>query len=135
MYSNILSANMMVLRLSFPICILSFILLLWLLWGLPKLYWIRVIRVVIHVLFLIIGEMGLFFTIEYDTYCQFVVYGFYYVKGCSMPVFWRIFIINGCWILEPFLHLLWLSYDVLFYLVICCITLIDLCILEEFLHL
>ena len=61
-----------------------FIFLLWFLWlGLPKLCWIKVVRVGISNLFLISMEM-LLFTTDYDVNCEFVVYGLYYVEACSL---------------------------------------------------
>ena len=64
--------------------------LLWLPWlGLPKLYWIKVVRVNILVLFLILE----LFIIEYDVSGRFDIYGFYYVEVCSMSTFWRVFLV------------------------------------------
>ena len=38
-----------------------------------------------------------FFTTEYDVRCGSVTYGLYYVEVCSsIPIFLRVFIINGC---------------------------------------
>ena len=63
----------------------------------------------ILVLFLIFkGMLSVFFTIEYDISCGFVMYGLYYVGICSLcahflenVVFCFFFlIINGCWILS-----------------------------------
>ena len=52
-----------------------------------KLSWITVIKVDIFVLFLILQEMlSVFFTIQYDVSCGFVIYDVYYVEVCSL---WR----------------------------------------------
>ena len=52
-----------------------------------KLSWIKVIKVDIFVLFLILQEMlSVFFTIQYDVSCDFVIYDVYYVEVCSL---WR----------------------------------------------
>ena len=91
--------------MSFQSGFLLFLFLLWLLWlKVPKLCWIVVVKVNNLVLFLTLGEMlsFQFFTIEDNVCCEFVIYSFYYVEVCSLyfPAFWRVFIINGCWILS-----------------------------------
>ena len=64
---------------------LLFLFLLWLPWPkLPKLCCIIVVvRVGNLVLFLSLGEIFQFFTIEDNVCCGFVIYSFYYVEVCS----------------------------------------------------
>ena len=99
--------------------------LLWLPWlGLPKLYWIKVVRVNILVLFLILE----LFIIEYDVSGRFDIYGFYYVEVCSMSTFWRVFILSGYLILSKGFSL---SIDIIiwflfFSMFIWYVTMIDL---------
>ena len=113
----------------------SFFLLLWLLWlGIPKLCWIIVVRVDILVLLLTSEEMLSVSTIEKNICCGFVTYGLCYVDvGSLCAYFWRLFIINVCWI---FLKALSASIEVIiwflfFTLLIWCVTLIDLHILKN----
>ena len=127
---------MRVLLLLFQFGFLLFIyFLLWLLWpNLPKLCWIIVVRVGTLVLFLTLGEMLQFFTIEDNVCCGFVIYSFYYVEVCSF---------YSCF-LESFYHKWMLNfvkgflciYEIiiwflLFNLLMWCITLIDLRILKN----
>ena len=108
------SANSESLLVLFQSGFLLFLFLLWLLWPkLPKPCWIVVGRVGTLALLLTLREMFQFFTIEANVCYEFVIYGFYYVAMSlsymafimlryvpSMPIFWRIFIINQCWILS-----------------------------------
>ena len=88
---------------SFPIWILfaSFsFLITWL--GLPKLYWIKVAKVGILVLFLFLEEMLSVFIVAYDAGCDFVIHSLYYIEACSlyghfMECFFFLLVINGCW--------------------------------------
>ena len=70
----------------------------------PKLSWIKVVKVDIFVLFLILEDMlSVFFTIQHDVNCGFVIYDVYYVEVCSLYANFLenfFFIINGCWILS-----------------------------------
>ena len=73
-------------------------------------------------------------TIEGNACCWFTIYGFYYVQVCSFyAAFWRVFIINGCWILSKAFSasieiIIWfLPFNLLMW----CITLIDLQILKN----
>ena len=75
-----------------------------------------------------------FFTIENNVCCRLIIYSLYHVEvGLSMPIFWRVLIINGCWILSKAFSasieiIIWfLSFNLLIW----CITLIDLCILKN----
>ena len=66
---------------SFPIWIpfrfLLFLFLIWLLWpGLPKVHWMKVVRVDILVLFLILEEVLSDFTTEYVVSCGYVICSF-----------------------------------------------------------
>ena len=86
------------------------------------------------VLFLISEEMVQFFTVDNDVGCGFVRYGLYYVEVVpSMPTFWRVFILNGCWILSKAFSvsieiIIWfLSFNLLIWF----FTLIDLHILKN----
>ena len=107
---------------------LLFLLLLWCLQvGLPKLHWIIVVKVDTIVLFLILGECFLFFTIENNVCCSLIIYGLYYVELSSFYAhFWRDLIISGCWILSKAFSvsieiIIWfLSFNLLIW----CITLI-----------
>ena len=47
-------------------------------------YYIKVVRVGILVLFLILEEKFQLFSIEYDVSCWFVTCGLYYVELCSL---------------------------------------------------
>ena len=90
---------MRILPLLFQSEFRLFLFLLWLLWlKLPK---------------LCSGERShpclvpdfrinaLFFTIEDNVCCVFIIYGFYYVEVCSFySCFLKSFVINGCWILS-----------------------------------
>ena len=126
---------MIVLLLLFQFGFLLFLFLLWLLWPkLPKLCWIVVVKVGTLVLFLTVGEMLSIFTIEDNVCCGFVIYSFYYVRYVpSIPAFWRVFIINGCWILSKAFSasieiIIWLLF---FNLLMWYITLIDLQVLKN----
>ena len=76
------------------------------------------------------GKCFQFFTIEDNVCCGLIIYGFYYVEVYvpSMPALWRVFIINGCWILSKAFSesieiiICFLSFDLLMW----CITLIYL---------
>ena len=48
------------------------------------------------------GNGFIFFTIENNVCCRLFIYGLYYVEVGSFYAhfFWRVFIINGCWILS-----------------------------------
>jgi len=66
------------------------------------------------------------------------IYGLYYVEVVfPMPTFWRVFIINGCWILsKAFFASVKMIMQILFFsLFICCITLMIHVYIEESLHL
>ena len=99
-----------ILLLLFQSGFLLFLFLFWLLWPkLPKLCWIAVVRVGTLVLFLMLGEMLSFFSplrIMFAvglSYMAFIMLR--YVP--SIPAFWRVFIVNGCWICQRLsLHLL-----------------------------
>ena len=82
-----------------------------------KLCWIKVVRMDIRVLFLTLKEMFSVFQ------CWFMMFSaglsnnaFILLKYIlSMPIFWKVFIINSCWILSKvFLHLLRLLYGFYF---------------------
>ena len=86
------------------------------------------------VLFLILGECFQFFTIENNVCCRLIIYGLYYVEvGSFHLIFWRVLIINRCWILSKAFSasieiIIWfLSFNLLIWY----ITLIDLCILKN----
>ena len=102
-YSIMSSANNDSFTFSFLIWItLSlFFFFVWLLWlGLPTLWWIKVSRVGILVLFLVLEERLPAFH-HYYISCGFAVYGFYYVKIHSFHNhFLRFFVVKGCWILS-----------------------------------
>ena len=51
---------------------------------LPELCWIVAVKVDTLVLFLTLGEMLQFFTIEDNVCCGFVIYSVYYVEVCSL---------------------------------------------------
>ena len=72
-----------------------------------------------------------FFTIENNVCCRLIIYGLYYVP--SMPIFWRVLIINGCWILSKAFSasVEMITWFLSFNLLIWCITLIHLCILKN----
>ena len=76
--------TMPVLLLPFQFSIFYFFLfsLLWL--ALPKLCWVKVIRVGILVLFQILEKSFQLFTIEYNVICGFVIYSLYYVEVYSL---------------------------------------------------
>ena len=93
---------MTVLFLLFQFEFLLFAFLLWLPWlALPQLYWIKVTREGILVLFLILEKMLLAFHCWYGVSYQFVICGLYFVELCFLYVhFLESFIVNGCWILS-----------------------------------
>ena len=100
--------------------------------GLPKLYWIVVVRVYILVLLLILEEMLCVF----HQWEQFPVDYGTWLSLCSgrflLCPFSRVSIINGCWILLKLLLKLWkLPCEFCFNVLIWCITLIDLHILKN----
>ena len=74
------------------------------------------------------------FTTENNVSCLFVIHCLYYVEEVpSVPTFWRVFIINGCWILSKAFSvsieiIVWFLY---FSLLLWCITLIDLWLLKN----
>ena len=133
---RIMLSSVRVLCLLFQSGLLLFLFLLRLLGlKLSKLYWIVVVTLGILVLFLTLGEMFSFFTIEDKVWCGFIIYGFYYVEACSFyACFLGDFIINGCWILSKAFSasieiIIWfLSFNLLVW----CITLIDLWILKNY---
>ena len=83
------------------VLLFQFRLFLFLLWwglGLPKLFWIKVVRVDILVLFLLLR-------------CGLVLYGFIMLRYVSFTTFfWRAFIINEKFFQKLFLHILNWSY-------------------------
>ena len=108
---------MRVLLLLFQFGFLLFLFLLWLMWPkLPKLCWIVVVRVGTFDLFLTLEEMLSTFTIEVNDCCDHYLLNMliYIWSICclsyaalimlrhvpTMPAFWRVFIIKGCWILS-----------------------------------
>ena len=103
-------------------------------YGLPELCWIIVGKVDTFLLFLILGEYFQFFTIENNVCCRLIIYSLYYVEiGSSMPIFWRVLIINGCWILSKAFSasIEIIKWFLSFNLLIWFITLIDLHILKN----
>ena len=114
---------------------LFFLFLLWLLWlKCPKLCWI-VVRVGTLVLFLTLEEnafnfspLRIMFAVGLS-YMAFIMLRYI----LSIPAFWRVFVINGCWILSKALSasiyiIIWfLSFNLLTW----CITLIDFHILKN----
>ena len=96
------SANSDSLTSSFPIWIPLFLFLLWSPWlGLPKLFWIKLARVDILVLFLILEEMLSAF--HCWVWCYLWVCRIWPLLCWDMfppDMFWRVFIIHGCWILS-----------------------------------
>ena len=74
-----------ILLLSFQFW--CFFFLVWFFWlELPVLYWIRVVRVGILVLFMILQESSYPFTMEYNVSYGLVKYGLYYVEICSFYI-------------------------------------------------
>ena len=123
-----------VLLLFFQFESFYFFFFLWWPWlGLPKLYWIKMVRVDILVLFLILEKMFSVFNVGCDASFGFFIYDLHYVEvGPSMPTFWRIFVINRFWILsKAFLHLLIIIWFLFFYLSVWCGILNNLCILKD----
>ena len=105
--------------LLFPSIFLLFHFLLWLPWqGLPKIYWIRVVRVNILVLFL--GEvlfnflpLKMMFAADL-LYMALIIWRY----GPSLSIFWTVLIINGCWILSEAFSMsiemiIWFLYNLL----------------------
>ena len=89
----------MIALLLFQFGFLLFLLLLWLPWlELPKLCWIKVVRVDILVLFLTLEET----VFHLGNGCGLVVYGFYYVElGSLYPYFLEnFFFLNHKWVLN-----------------------------------
>ena len=118
---------------SLPIWILLF--LVWLLWlGLLILCWIEVVRVNIPVLFLNLAEGFQLFTFECYVGCGFVVNGFYYVETCSVCTLFGENVYHK-WVLNfpnvfsaPVGMIMWFLP---FLLLICCVILVDLCVLHH----
>ena len=80
-----------------------------------------------------LGGNALFFTTE-NVCCRLIIYGLYYVEvGSFYAHFWRVLIINGCWILsKAFSASIEITIQFLsFNLLIWCIALIDLHILNN----
>ena len=103
---------------------------------LPKLCWIKVVRVKTLVLFLILKgnafgfpPLRIYSHIENVgwSYMDFIMLRYFY----SVTTFWRVFIINGCWILSNafFSHLLRWSWGLKSLLMWYCH--VDLCILKN----
>ena len=126
---------MRVLLFVFQSGFLFFLFLLWLLWlKRPKLCWI-VVRVGTLVLFLTLEEnafnfspLRIMFAVGLS-YMAFIMLRYV----LSIPAFWRVFVINGCWILSKALSasiyiIIWFLY---FNLLMWYITLIDLWILKN----
>ena len=86
------------------------------------------------VLFLILEGMLPVFHLENNVSWAFIIYGLYSVEvGSFYAHFWRVLIINGCWILSKAFSasveiIIWFFS---FNLLIWCITLIDLHILKN----
>ena len=128
------SANSESLFLLFQSGFPLFLFLLWLLLlGLTELCWIIVMKVDTLVLFLILGGMFRFFTIE-NVCCRLITHDLYYVEvGSFYAHFFEVLIINGCWILSKVFPasleiIIWfLSFNLLIW----CITVIDLHILKN----
>ena len=102
--------------ISFSIWIpFDFLLLLpWL--GLPKLCWIKVVRV--DILFLFLRKCFQVFIIEYDVCSRFVTYGLYYVEMSSfLESFYHKLVWNCVKRFLFFLHLLrWIMWlDVMYH--------------------
>ena len=95
--------------LLFQFVFLLFLFLQWLPWlGFPKLCWMKVVRVDILVLFLILEEMLLIFHHwEWSVLwvCQYGLYGI--EVGSPVPISWRVFMINGHWILTDAFWICW----------------------------
>ena len=134
MYISCHLQTVTVLLLLFQFVFLLFLFLLWLLWlGLPKLCWIIVARVDILILFLILEEMLSVF--HHWDWCLLWICCIWLLlcwgRFPSMLTFWRVFIINGCWILSEafFASIEMIIWFLFFSLLIWCITLIDLYIL------
>ena len=121
---------------SFRSGFLLFLFLLWLPWPkLPKLCWIVVVRV--GTLCLVPDFRGNAFSFS-PLRIMFAV-GLSYIAFImlrnvhSIPAFWRVFTISGCWILSKAFSasieiIIWLLF---FNLLMCCITLNDLWILKN----
>ena len=89
--------------LRFQSGFLLFLFLLWLLWlGLPKLCWIKMVRIGTLILFLIMEDM----LFDLSPWKIMVAMGSLYMALMmlsyvpSMPTFWKAFIRNECWILS-----------------------------------
>ena len=97
-YSIMSFVNVIVLFL-FQFEFLSLLFLLWLPWlGLPELCWIKVVGVSIPRFFLILEEILSAFPNEMMLAVGLSYMSFIMLKYApSMPSFWRVFIINGCW--------------------------------------
>ena len=132
-YSIISSANSDSFILLFQFGLLLFLLLLWLPWlELPKLCWIKVVKVDILVLSLTLEEMLSIFAIEDNVYCGFVVHVFYYVEVCSFSAcflesFHHKWVLNFVKTFSTSIEIMWFLF---FNLLMWCITLIDLRILK-----
>ena len=123
-----------VLLFLFRFIFLLFLFLLWfLLLKLPKLCWIIVVRVG-HLVFLILVEMVSVF-LHWERCWLWVCHMWPLLcwGKFALPAYWRVFIINGCWILSKAFSasieiIMWfLSFGMLIW----CITLIDLHILKN----
>ena len=71
-----------------------------------------------------------------NVWCEFIIYGFYYIEVCSFYVCFLeffFFIINGCWMLSKAFSasVEIITWFLSFKLLICCFTLIDLHILKN----
>ena len=124
--------------LLFQFGFLLFLFLFWLLWPkLPELCWIVVVKVGTLVLFLTLGEMLQFFTIEDNVCCGFVIYCFCYVELCSFYSCFLegFFCFYHKWMLNFVKGFLWIYWDnhmiLSFNLLMWCITLIDFWILKN----
>ena len=124
-----------VLLLLFQFVFLLFLFFLWLLWlGLPKLCWIRVARVDILVLFLILVEtLSVFHHWVWFLLWVCHIWPLFCWGRFPLPIFWRVFIINRCWILSKAFSasiemIIWFLFLNLF---MWCITLIDLHTLKK----
>ena len=98
---SITSSAVTVLLIPFQFGFPLFLFLVWLLWlGLPILCWIKVVRVGILVVFLILEEMlSAFHCWVWRWLWAYHIWPLF-CSVLSIPTFWKVFIINGCWILS-----------------------------------